>query len=172
MPENARTVVFSHGLDSVPWGAKIVALAEIAKAAGFAVESVDYTRLRDPEERVAKLLAECPSGAQTLVLVGSSMGAYVSAVASETLKPAGLFLLASAFFIPRYARPSPKPNAKHVTLIHGWRDDVIPPENAFRYAQEHGARLHLIDGDHRLTEALPFIERQFSIFLDAVLADS
>jgi alpha/beta superfamily hydrolase len=172
MSESVSWVVFSHGLDSVPWGAKIVALAEIAKAKGFQVESVDYTQLRDPEERVAKLLAECPSGSKKLVLVGSSMGAYVSAVASKTLKPDGLFLLAAAFFIPRYAQPSPKPNAKHTELIHGWRDDVIPPENAFRYAQEHGAQLHLIDGDHRLTEALPFIERQFSAFLDAILADA
>ena len=37
-----RYVVFSHGQDSGPWGTKITALAETARAEGYEVESVDY----------------------------------------------------------------------------------------------------------------------------------
>ena len=35
-------VVFSHGQESGPWGSKIAAMSEIARAEGFEVESVDY----------------------------------------------------------------------------------------------------------------------------------
>ena len=37
---------------------------------------------------------------ERLILVGSSMGGYVSTVASVSLKPAGLFLMAPAFYMP------------------------------------------------------------------------
>ena len=36
-----RYVVFSHGKESGPWGTKIAALADIARAEGYEVESVD-----------------------------------------------------------------------------------------------------------------------------------
>jgi alpha-beta hydrolase superfamily lysophospholipase len=39
-----------------------------------------------------------------IVLMGSSMGAYVATVAAETIKPSGLFLLAPAFYLPGYLR--------------------------------------------------------------------
>jgi fermentation-respiration switch protein FrsA (DUF1100 family) len=36
--------------------------------------------------------------------------------------------------------------------VHGWRDDVVPVDNSIRYARENLATLHVVDGDHRLTE--------------------
>jgi hypothetical protein len=44
--------VFSHGQDGEPWGAKIVAMAEVARARGYTVESVDYRGMADPAVRV------------------------------------------------------------------------------------------------------------------------
>jgi hypothetical protein len=37
-------------------------------------------------------------------------------------------------------------------IVHGWRDDVVPVENSIRYARESRASLHILDGDHRLTD--------------------
>ena len=39
-----------------------------------------------------------------------------------------------------------------MTIVHGWRDDVIPVENSVRYAKQYNAALHILDGDHRLVD--------------------
>jgi hypothetical protein len=49
--------------------------------------------------------------------------------------------------------------------VHGWRDDVVPVENSIRYAREHGATLHIVDGDHRMIEQLSLINYLFEYFL-------
>ena len=48
-------VIFSHGKESGPWGSKITQLANIAKAAGCSVDSIDYSNIASPDERVIKL---------------------------------------------------------------------------------------------------------------------
>ena len=52
-----RNVVFSHGLESGPWGDKISAMADVARSEGFEVESVDYRGITDPGDRFTRLLA-------------------------------------------------------------------------------------------------------------------
>ena len=37
-------------------------------------------------------------------------------------------------------------------IVHGWHDDVVPADNSIRFARDCKAELHLIDGDHRLTD--------------------
>lgn len=175
-------VIFSHGKESGPWGRKIQVLAALAEEWGADVLSVDY---RPPlaqdadaaapmdraafhaecDRRVARLLAQPVAPARPLVLVGSSMGAYVATVASAALRPAGLFLLAPAFYLDAYAQPAPAPQAGHTTLVHGWDDIVVPPEHSIRYARAHRCSLHLLDGDHRLDAALPAIAPLFASFL-------
>ena len=49
-------VVFSHGKESGPWGTKIMALADIARASGWRVESVDYRGLDSVDDRLERLL--------------------------------------------------------------------------------------------------------------------
>jgi alpha/beta superfamily hydrolase len=161
-------VVFNHGKESGPWGAKIQRLAQVARAAGWLAESVDYTGLHDPDARAQKLLATPLPAHTALVLVGSSMGGYVATLASATLKPDGLFLLAPAFFRPEYAEQSPTPHARHLALVHGWRDTVLPFEDSLRYAQHHRAQLHLVDDDHRLQGHLPLLAALFAHFLESV----
>lgn len=175
-------VIFSHGKESGPWGRKIQVLAALAEEWGAEVLSVDY---RPPQaqgavpalpmdraafhaecdRRVALLLAQPVAPGRTLVLVGSSMGGHVATLASAALRPAGLFLLAPAFFLDAYARPAPAPQAGHTTLVHGWNDLVVPPEHSIRYARAHRCSLHLLDGDHRLNDALPAIAPLFANFL-------
>ena len=158
-------VYFNHGKESGPWGDKITRLADVARGRGFEVVSLDYQGMDDASARVDKLLASDARAANPLVLVGSSMGSYVAAVASASLQPKGLFLLAPAFYIPVFPIQEPVPHADFVTLVHGWNDELIPFENSVRYANKFKAALHLVDSDHRLSSQLPLIAALFDAFL-------
>jgi predicted alpha/beta hydrolase family esterase len=162
-------VYFNHGKESGPWGDKITCLAEVARGRGFEVQSLDYQGMDDAETRVAKLLESDARAARPLVLVGSSMGSYVAAVASTSLIPRGLFLLAPAFYIPIFDVQEPVPHADFVTLVHGWNDELIPFSHSIRYAEKFKAALHLVDSDHRLSSQLPLIASLFDAFLAQIV---
>ncbi len=160
-----RYVVFSHGKDSEPWGSKIAAMAEIAREEGFQVESVDYRGIEDPQARVTRLLAFCKDLRGSLVLVGSSMGGYVSVAGSSLLQARGMFLLAPALYMPGYEKFSPRPAHCPTTIVHGWRDEVIPVDNSIRFAKEQKATLHVVDSDHQLLDQIRAINHFFAYFL-------
>lgn len=162
---SAPLVVFSHGKDSGPWGTKISAMADLARDRGFAVESLDYRGLDEPRERVQKLVGFCRSLPHPPVLVGSSMGGHVAAAASPVVPVRGLFLIAPAFYMPGYEPMTPEPGCERISIVHGWGDEVVPAANSVRWAAEHGAELHLIPGDHRLTERLDRVLCLFADFL-------
>ena len=164
------TVWFAHGKESGPWGRKITALARVARERGCAVESPDYRFTQDPDARVEHLLSLNPGGAGRLVLVGSSMGGYVSAVASRYLSPAGLWLLAPAVDMPGYPADT-APGADLVEVIHGWNDALISYWQVVDWSHRHGARLTLVPAGHTLSEQLPLLVRRFDAFL-AELADN
>jgi surfactin synthase thioesterase subunit len=165
-----HTVVFSHGKDGDPWGNKIVALAEVARARSLHVESVDYRHIDDPTARVAKLLEFSRPLAGPLIFVGSSLGGHVSAAVAQTISVAGLFLLAPAFYMQGFEQYTPRPVRCPVFIVHGWRDDIVPVENSFRWSREAAATLHVIDGDHRLNENIPELKELFALFLGRVTA--
>lgn len=157
LPEHL--VVFAHGKESGPWGIKITRLAETARRRGFEILSPDYSQTPDPRRRVEQLLALAPKARGALVLVGSSMGGYVSAMACAGIKPDALFLMAPAFYFPGYDE---EPAAAPITsVVHGWADDIVPAERALRYAQRHRARLLMLDAGHTLNERLPELDRAF-----------
>ncbi len=153
------TVVFSHGQESGPWGTKIRAMADLARELGCEVDSIDYQGIADPSERVAKLIDEARGLDDTLVLVGSSMGGHVATAAAAELGAAALFVLAPAYYMPGYEELTPVPPDLPITIVHGWRDDIVPVENSIRFAERCRATLHLIDGDHRLTDNIEDIKR-------------
>lgn len=161
-------VLFAHGKESGPWGSKIRHLATIAEEFGAQVLSPDYSDLSDPDERVARLLAMPLPAHDRLVLVGSSMGGYVSTVASQTLRPSALFLMAPAFYIPGYAIQTPTPGSSRVSVVFGWHDEVIPVEHGIRFAQAHQAELHVLNSDHRLNSVLPELGILFQDFLKSI----
>jgi pimeloyl-ACP methyl ester carboxylesterase len=148
---NAQYIVFSHGQDGEPWGAKVVAMAEVARRLGFSVESVDYRGMADPAARVQKLLETGKKLPGPLVLVGSSLGGHVCTTAARELRVRGIFLLAPAFYMPGYEQYTPEPPQCPIAIVHGWNDTVVPPANSIRYAGRYKTTLHLIDSDHRLT---------------------
>jgi surfactin synthase thioesterase subunit len=148
------TVVFSHGKESGPWGSKITAMAAVVREAGVAAESVDYRGIDNPAERVRKLITEAAALQAPLVLAGSSMGGHVCAAAAGVLNPRGLFLLAPAFYMPGFEQYTPHDVSCPTTLVHGWRDDIVPVENSIRWAREHSAALHVLDSGHRLEDRI------------------
>lgn len=164
------TVIFSHGKDSEPWGAKITAMAGIARRHRFRVESVDYRGLDDPTARVQKLLEFCRTIDGDLILVGSSMGGHVSAAVSSHVPTRGMFLLAPAFFMRGYEQYTPVPAECPIAIVHGWNDDIVPVENAIRFAREYKCELHVLDSDHRLTDNILQICDLFDRFLKKVAA--
>jgi alpha/beta superfamily hydrolase len=93
------------------------------------------------------------------------MGAYVATVASESVKPKGLFLLAPAFYLPGYRQTEFKPTAEAIRVFHGWRDDIVPPENAWRFCQKYCVCLTLYDTDHRMLSVMPQLIDEYSRFL-------
>jgi alpha/beta superfamily hydrolase len=163
-----KLIYLFHGLESSPASEKIQRMKRIAETKGFAAETPDYSKITDPDQRVSEFLNLQLPTVETLVLVGSSMGAYVAAVASATVKPKALFLLAPAFYIPRYGTQNPIPHTDVVEIIHAWQDDVVPVENSIRFAREHKTRLHLVNSDHRLSDQIDLIAVLFERLLDEI----
>jgi pimeloyl-ACP methyl ester carboxylesterase len=164
----ARHVVFSHGKDSGPWGTKITALAETARSEGYEAESVDCRGVESPRERITRLVDACKPLQGDLVLVGSSMGGYISIAAASLLHARGVFLMAPAIYVP--GLPELKKNVLEcpVTIVHGLRDEVVPFSDSVRFAQEYHASLHLLDSDHRLLDQIRFIKYLFEYYLIAL----
>ena len=114
-----------------------------------------------------KLVEYCKAGDRPLILVGSSMGGYVATVCSGIVPVAGLFLMAPALYLDGYQVTDYQPLTSRITVIHGWGDELIPPENSFRFARQTGASLHVLDADHPLAGVIPEIIKYFSMFLGA-----
>jgi alpha/beta superfamily hydrolase len=164
-----RLVCFAHGKESGPWGTKITRLAEVARARGFEVLSPDYSHSHDPKERVAQLLELAPA-AERLVLAGSSMGGYVSAMACAALKPRALFLMAPALYFPGWdEEPVGCPGL--TTVVHGWHDDIVPVERSLKFASAQHAALHVLDSGHTLTDQLPTLAVLFDALLERVSSE-
>ncbi|MEX1197502.1 MAG: alpha/beta fold hydrolase [Pseudohongiellaceae bacterium] len=171
--ENQGLVVFSHGKESGPQGTKIRVLSGIAEKHGWATDSIDYTDMMDPDERVGRLLDELEGESRRpLVLVGSSMGAYVALVAAAALRPQGVFLMAPALYIPGWKEQQYPEDLERVSIVHGWHDELIPPDNVLRYAKTANCDLHLLPADHRLSAVLPELTGLFEAFLRRVRGGS
>jgi len=168
LSQTINTVVFSHGKESGPWGAKITAMAAAVRDLDLGVESVDYRGMEDPAQRVEKLLAVARELPGPLALVGSSMGGHVAAAAASRLDAAALFLLAPAFYMPGFEKYTPQDVTAPTAIVHGWHDAVVPVDNSIRWAREHRAALHILDSDHRLEDQIGVICILLRSFLTAL----
>jgi predicted alpha/beta hydrolase family esterase len=160
-------IVFSHGKESGPWGSKIKSMAEQAKQYGD-IHSIDYRDLPSPDDRVERLLTHLAQLTGNIVLVGSSMGGYVSTAASCKVELAGMFLLAPAFYLNGYDIQEPATHCKHVSVVHGWNDDVVPYANSVRFAAHYKASLKLVDDGHRLSNSQNVLHAELIAVLSKV----
>ncbi|MBS0579998.1 MAG: alpha/beta hydrolase [Proteobacteria bacterium] len=164
----SRHVVFSHGKESGPWGRKISALAEVARSEGYESHSVDYRGIEEPRARVARLVEFCKELSGDLVLVGSSLGGYIAVASASLLHARGLFLMAPALYVEGLPELRAGIVDCSTSIVHGWRDDVVPFEHSVRFAQTYKAALHLLESDHRLHNQLRVIQYLFEYFLIAL----
>lgn len=190
-------IFFSHGKESGPWGTKIKYLAQVATDQGHDVESIDYRGLDYPEDRITKLGEILEDFSATspdtpFCLIGSSMGSYVSLVMAEqrlggasnlsSMNPKadiqmmaqlkGLFLMAPAVYIPGYECTEfpnlvGEKNVK-ITLVHGYRDEIIPYQFACHLGAELKAETVLLEDDHGLNHVLSELGTQFIVFLQSL----
>ena len=158
-------IIFSHGKESGPWGTKIKYLADIAKECGCEVESINYQGIDDPDSRVEKLIRFMSKEKDAYILVGSSMGGYVSIIAASQLKAKGVFLMAPALYMPSYENKAYALTQANISIVHGWNDEVIPWEHSLRFAETTKCQLHIIDSDHRLIGKLDQIGQLFKNYL-------
>jgi predicted esterase len=156
---------FMHGKESGPGGSKIAALAGVARLRGWDTACLDYSRTADPALRLGQLLRACAGVRQPLLLVGSSMGGWVAAEAAARLGAHGVFLLAPAVHVAGYPSQQPMVPGDRTEIVHGWNDEIVPCENAIRYARLRQCTLHLVAGDHRLDTCIPLLRALFDAFL-------
>ena len=166
-------VILSHGLDSTPDATKVSALARVAESLGWTTERPDYSDIdarRDIGEvsaRLERLVDRAQAAAKPLVLAGSSMGAFISALATLELECAGLFLMAPPVQLDGYPQ-SLDAELLPTTVIHGWDDELIPTGDVVRWAQVRNDRLILVDDSHRLANHVDFCAEEFGRFLAAL----
>ena len=167
-PVTARHVVFSHGQEGTPWGRKISSLAEVARAEGYDAHSVDYRGIDEPRARIARLVDFCKELTGDLVLVGSSLGGYVAVASASLLHARGVFLMAPALYLEGLPELRSGVLDCPTTVVHGWRDEVVPFGHSVRFAEAHRCALHLLESDHRLHNQVRVIQYLFEYFLIAL----
>lgn len=158
---------FVHGKESGPWGTKINYLASIAKELGFEYDSLDYSSLDNKEERAKKLIKSLPEN-KKIILVGSSMGGWVSTKVGESIDLLGLFLMAPAIGVKDYPDLNPIINNGKIFVVHGWNDDVIPVETSINFCKKMNAPLLIVQDDHRLKNKLDIMGLNFRKFLEDI----
>jgi predicted alpha/beta-hydrolase family hydrolase len=170
-------IILSHGSDSGPGASKVSALAALAESLGWRTQRPDY-RADDARghagsvaPRIARLRAIIESLDAPPLLVGSSMGAFVSGLVSLDVPVAGLLLLATPSAIPGCAREFDLRSDVPTCLIHGWRDDVCPLAGVHAFAAQRRLPLLVLDDDHRLGSSMDAIAAQFRLMLER-LADA
>lgn len=118
---------------------------------------VDFARQQHPE-------------AQKLVIAGFSFGGYVSLFSALTARPDALLLLGPA--IGMYTIDVPQAyNPATTLLIHGEKDEVVPIENSFKWAESQDMPVVVIPGSGhffhgKLIVLRQWIERLFPALLD------
>src|SRR5438445_13435426 len=148
-------LILSHGLESGPDATKVSALAKIAGPLGFASVRPDYRDLdahrdvRYIDARIAQLKQHA-QGDAPVILAGSSMGAFISALASLEVNCIGLFLIALPVAIPDYARAFDAARVPTV-LVHGWDDELCPADEAIAFARSSGDAITVVSEGQRLS---------------------
>ncbi len=168
-------VIFSHGKESGPKASKIQAMQKVVMELGFKGYSLDYQGMDSVEGRQNKLNQFMQTIGRPVILVGSSMGAYVSLAAASNntnVKVTGLFLLAPAVGFEGYETDKLNISFPQQTkIIHGWFDEIVPVNNVIDFAKKNSLNLQLVNDEHRLADSISLICRSFKSLLVSVNKD-
>ena len=139
-------VHFIHGLEGSPSGSKARLLARHFEAVTPAMDTSDF------EGCVARHAALLSEGGGVDVLAGSSFGGAVAVALLQRGHWTGptLLLAQAALF---YDLPAELPPGVPIWIVHGLRDDLVPPEHSRRLAAAGDpatVRLIEVDDDHSL----------------------
>jgi pimeloyl-ACP methyl ester carboxylesterase len=168
----AGHIILSHGSDSGPDATKVSVLAALASAIGWTCERPDYRQddllghAGSVLPRLERLRAAIDASPSRPVLVGSSMGAFVSSLVSLDRPVAGLFLMALPVEIPGFDKGLDLARDVPSFLVHGYDDDVCPADRALGFAAGAGMPTMLLADDHRLSAHVEAIAGQFLLFLE------
>ena len=156
-------VLFSHGKTTGPFIQKYAWIAEITAELGLPLAAIDYRSTQDPDRRIPLLMERIGHCDSNLILVGNSMGGYVSLVAAERcgIPAERLLLLAPALYMPGYQIHDYLPGAR---IIHGRDDQVIPYTHSLRYTQNP----LLVEDDHALLQSKTVIQGELRSLIKRV----
>ncbi len=158
-------LMFFHGLESGPFGRKYQWLVD----AGYSVESPDFEGIFDLPERLSIATDAIEAAMGPLLLVGSSYGGLVAALAyqgleeSHAAKVQGYLLLAPALHRPEF--PDPQIIPQRAMVIHGLQDEIVPIEASREFCVKHNVRLHEVEDEHALSQSKKCILDCLSILL-------
>lgn len=170
------TVILSHGSDSGPDATKVSALAQVAEELGWNSQRPDYRaydargHVESIQPRVERLTALAQTASQPLVLAGSSMGAFVSGLASLQVPCQALFLVALPMAIPRWSQRFDMAADVPAMIVHGFDDELCPAMPVGVFANARRIPILLLPDDHRLSAHVDQIARQFRLFLQSLPA--
>ncbi|HTA64803.1 MAG TPA: alpha/beta fold hydrolase [Xanthomonadaceae bacterium] len=168
--------ILSHGLESGPNATKVSALAAAAEALGWTTERPDYLAcdravghgdFGDIDARIAILRERAHAAKGPVVLAGSSMGAFISALVSREIACVGLFLMAPPPWIEGYRQPL-EAAIVPTFIVHGWDDELIPAQSIVDWARPRRDRMVLVNDSHRLADHVAFCAERFADFLKSL----
>ncbi|MEW6743470.1 MAG: alpha/beta hydrolase [Planctomycetota bacterium] len=147
-------VVFCHGLETGPVGAKSLAL----RAAGFNLVAPDCRgiALAGRVEVIEAVVEEL----ERPVVVGSSYGGIAALCAAVRLAERGVSLRGLLLCAPALLCAEPPADSLDLrpvcatVIVHGTKDSVIPVVSSRVFAREHGVPLVEVEDDHGLAHSL------------------
>ncbi|MGO3295118.1 MAG: YqiA/YcfP family alpha/beta fold hydrolase [Marinobacter sp.] len=169
MKTKTTHVFLSHGLESGPGSTKIQALKALAETfENIQAHAIDHRSSKDPAVRLEQMnnaIVATGAAPENIILAGSSMGGWVCAQTSAQTPVLGCFLLAPALALPGYPQSSPRIQAQHVQIIHGWGDDVVPVLPVIELARQQALPTLVLPDGHRLANSLERVVEEFRGFL-------
>jgi len=143
-------LLFLHGLESGPYGAKYQALS----AAFGEVISPDCSGISDPLQRLRIILSDLQGCEGPFLVVGSSMGGLLALLLQQAApeRVAGMLLCAPALHRPA-AQGLSAEKLPPTLIIHGTQDQVVP----ISVSRQFGTELIEVNDDHSLKNSITLI---------------
>ena len=166
-----------QGLVILSLGKSAKFYAEISKHCGFRVACMDYTGIFTPKQKVQHLVNECKrlkmNEKENVILVGSSIGAYVSLHASSIIRPKGMFLMSPVLKIQDNDINNINDNQHkpfttemgNIEIIQGWNDTTVDKVIVMNYCRRHWIPRHLFWDERDLKKSLKVTSVLFERFL-------